>query len=89
MRALRMVFEDRIISTGLWPLCSSDFCVCDFNLWGNLEGKMYNNPRTVEALNNDIRNVAASIMTDELQHVLQGLLQQSEDCLRTKVVTSW
>jgi hypothetical protein len=40
MRALQEVFNDRIISTGLWPPRSSDLSVCDFYLWGILKGKV-------------------------------------------------
>jgi hypothetical protein len=51
MNALQEVFEDRIISTGLWPPRSQDFSGCDFYLWGNLKGKVYRNTTcTAEAL---------------------------------------
>jgi hypothetical protein len=64
-----------IISTGLWPPKSRDHSVCNFYLWGNLKEKVYrNNPCTAEALQNEIRNVNASITANELQHVSQGFL---------------
>jgi hypothetical protein len=34
MSALQVILDDRIISTGLWPLRSPDLSVCDFYLWG-------------------------------------------------------
>jgi inhibitor of nuclear factor kappa-B kinase subunit alpha len=81
--ALQEVFDDRIISTGLWPPRSPDLSVCDFYLWGNLKGKVYRNTsRTAEALQNEIRNVVASISADELQRVSQGFLRRCEACLR-------
>jgi hypothetical protein len=77
MRTLQMVFNDRIISTGLWPSRSPDLSVCDFHLWGNLGGKVYRNAlRTTETPENKIRNVVVSILIDELQRVLQGFLQR-------------
>jgi hypothetical protein len=51
MVAIRKVFEDRIISRGLWPPRSPDISFCNFYLWGNLKGKIYkNNPCSIEAL---------------------------------------
>jgi hypothetical protein len=53
MVAIREVFEDRIISRGLWSPRSPDLSFCNFYLWGNLKGKVYkNNPRSIEALQN-------------------------------------
>jgi hypothetical protein len=55
MVAIREVFEDRIISRGLWPLRYPDLSFCDFYLQGNLKGKVYkNNPCSTEALQNEI-----------------------------------
>jgi hypothetical protein len=80
---LQEVFDDRIISTGLWPPRSPDPSVCDFYLWGNLKGEVYmNTPRTAEALQNEIKSVVASISADELQRVSQGFLRRCEACLR-------
>jgi hypothetical protein len=56
MVVLCEIFGERIISWGLWPSCSPDLSVCDFYLWGKLKQNMYrNNPRTLEALENEIR----------------------------------
>jgi hypothetical protein len=83
MIALQVMFDDRIISTGLWPLRSPDLSVFYFYLWGNLKGKLYRNtPRIAEALQNEIRNVVASISADELQRVSYGFLRRCEAFLR-------
>jgi hypothetical protein len=66
--ALQEVFNDRIINTGLWPPRSLDFSVYDFHLWGDLKEKVYRNTSgNAEALQNEIRDVVASISADELQ----------------------
>jgi hypothetical protein len=76
MVAIWEVFEDRIISRGLWPPRSPDLSFCDFYHWGNLKGKVYkNNPRRTEALLNEITRVIGSIAVDELQKVLQNLFR--------------
>jgi hypothetical protein len=43
MSALQEVFDDRIITTRLWPPRSPDLSVCDFYLWGSLKGNVYRN----------------------------------------------
>jgi hypothetical protein len=71
MVAIREVFEDRITSRRLWPPRSPDFSFCDFYLWGNLKGNVYkNNPRSTEALQNEITRVIGSVTVDELQQFL-------------------
>jgi hypothetical protein len=50
---------------------------------GNLKRKVYRSaPGTAEALQNEIRNVVASVPADKLQHVSQGFLCRCEACLR-------
>jgi hypothetical protein len=79
MSALQDMFDGRNISTGFWPPRSSDLSVCEFYLWGKLKGKVCRNtPRTAEALQNEIRNVVASISADELQRVSQRFLRRYE-----------
>jgi hypothetical protein len=47
IHVLNEVFENRLISRGLWPARSPDLNPCDFYLWGNLKDKVYsNNPHT-------------------------------------------
>jgi hypothetical protein len=74
---LQEVFNDRKISTGLWPPRLPDLSVCDFYLWGNLKGKVYGNtPCPAEALQNEIRHVIALISADKLYHVSQGFVSK-------------
>jgi hypothetical protein len=74
MVIIREVFEDRIISRGLWPPRSSDLSFCNFYLWGNLKGKVYkNNSHGIEALQIEITRVIDSIAVDELQKVSHNL----------------
>jgi hypothetical protein len=48
---LNEVFENRLISRGLWPARSPDLNPCDFYLWGNLKDNVYsNNPHTLVEL---------------------------------------
>jgi hypothetical protein len=52
---------------------------------GNLKGKVYkNNPRSIEALQNEITRVIGSITVDELQKVSQNLFMRCESCLRAE-----
>jgi hypothetical protein len=75
MSALQEVYDDSIISIGLWPPRSPDLSVCDFYLWLKLKGKAYRNtPCTTEALQIEIRNVVSLISADKFQHILQGFL---------------
>jgi hypothetical protein len=88
MVAVREVFEDRIISRGLWPPRSPDLSFCDFYLWGNLKGKVYKyNPRSTEALQNGMSPVIGSITADQLQKVSHNLFMLCEKCLQAKGVT--
>jgi hypothetical protein len=41
MQALSYVFEDRIISSGIWPARSPDLNPCDFFFWGCLKDRVY------------------------------------------------
>jgi hypothetical protein len=66
--ALRKIFGERIISRGIWFPRSPDLRVCDFYLWGKLKQNVYrNNPRTLEALENEIWSVIHDITEGELQ----------------------
>lgn len=82
METIENVFSDRVISTGLWPARSPDLSACDFYLWGNLKQKVYkNNPRTVEALENEIRRAIAEITEAELRRVSLNFLRRCQVCL--------
>ena len=64
MVAIQEVFEDGIISRGLWPPRSPDPGFCNFYLWGNLKGVYKNNPHTNEALQNEITCGISSTTVD-------------------------
>jgi hypothetical protein len=40
LETLRQIFDDHVISRGLWPPCSSDLTPYDFYLWGCLKAKV-------------------------------------------------
>jgi hypothetical protein len=81
------VFEDRIISRGLWPPKSQNLIFCDFYLWGNLQGKVYkNNPHSIEALQNEITCVIGSIAVDELQNVARHFCKQKGGSISASVI---
>jgi hypothetical protein len=74
-KTLQEVFDGKIIRTALWPPGSADVSVCDFYLWGIIEGKVYRNKsHTAETLQSKIRNVIDMNIMDKLQRVLQGFI---------------
>ncbi|PSN46232.1 hypothetical protein C0J52_11390 [Blattella germanica] len=80
--ALRDVYGDKLISSGLWPSRSPDLNPCDFYLWGNLKCKVYaNNPRDWEALKENIKIEIFSINWDDLQEVSENLFRWIRSCL--------
>lgn len=79
---LHEVYDDRIISTGLWPPRSADLTYCDYYLWGYLKGKVYrNNPHTLEELKAQITRAVQCITEAELQKVSNNLFKRCEACL--------
>jgi hypothetical protein len=85
MVVIREVFEDRIISGGLWPPRSPDLSFCDFYLWGNLKGKVYKNIlHSIEALQAEIKCVIGSIAVDKLQKVSHNLFTHCKACLQAE-----
>ena len=85
MVAIQEVFEDRIVSRGLWPPRSPDLSICDYYLWGNLKQKVYkNNPRSIDSLQNEITRVIHSITVDELQRVSRNLFVRCAACLQAE-----
>ena len=51
MNKLREVFDDSVISAGVWLFYSPDLTVCEFYLWGSLNDKIYKtNPHTLDKL---------------------------------------
>jgi hypothetical protein len=85
IHVLNEVFEDRLISRGLWPARSPDLNTCDFYLWGNPKDKVYsNNPHTLVELKQRIRETISSIEVSELELVSNNLFKRLEACLRAE-----
>jgi hypothetical protein len=85
MVAIWEVFEDRIISRGLWSPRYPYLSFSEFYLWGNLKGKVYkNNPRSIEALQAEITRVIGFIAVDELKKLSHNLFIRCEACLQAE-----
>jgi hypothetical protein len=85
INVLNEVFENRLISRGLWPARSPYLNLCDFYLWGNLKDKVYsNNPRTLVELKQSIRETISSIEVSELKLVSNNIFTRLEACLRAE-----
>jgi hypothetical protein len=70
------VFENKMISRGLWPARSKDLYPCEFYLWGNLKDKVYsNNPHTLVELKQSIRETISSIEVTELKLVSNNIFK--------------
>jgi hypothetical protein len=79
------VFEDRLISRGLWPARSPDLNPYDFYLLGNLKDEVYSsNPHTLVELKQSIRETISSIEVSELKLVSNSIFQRLEECLRAE-----
>jgi hypothetical protein len=82
---LNEVFEDRLISRGLWPARSPDLNPRDFYLWGNLKDKVFsNNPHTLVELKQSIRETVSSIEVSEMKLVSNNIFKRLEACLRAE-----
>ncbi|PSN46547.1 hypothetical protein C0J52_19601, partial [Blattella germanica] len=85
MREIVDVFEDRIVSRGLWSPRSPDINPCDFYLWGKLKSVVYaNNPHTLDELKENIRQEIRNISRDELLKVSANVLKRCEACLNAR-----
>jgi hypothetical protein len=74
MQALSGVFEDRIISSGIWPTRSPDLNPSYFFFWGCLKGKVYScNPQMEKELKDDICREISDIPAEHLQKVNPNL----------------
>jgi hypothetical protein len=83
INVLNEVFEDRLISRGLWPARSPDLNPCDFYLWGNLKDKVYsNNHHTLDELKQSIRETSTSIEASEVKLVSNNIFKRLEAFLR-------
>jgi inhibitor of nuclear factor kappa-B kinase subunit alpha len=85
INVLNKVFEDRLISRGLWPARSPDLNPCDFYLWGNLKDKVYSsNPHTLVELKQSIHETVSSIKVSKLKLVSNNIFKRFEVCLRAE-----
>jgi hypothetical protein len=73
MQALSDDFRDRIISSDIWPACSSDLNPCDFLFWNCLKDKVYNSNPQMEELNENVHREIANILAEQLQRLNQNL----------------
>ena len=73
---LRPIFEDRIISGGanvVWPPRSCDLTPLDYYLRGAVQDKCYaDNPETIEALKDNIREAIGEIQLHTTVNVLKN-----------------
>jgi hypothetical protein len=69
---------ERVISKffpNFWPARSPDLAPCDYFLWGYLKSLVYaSQPRTLEALCNEITRCAATITPQQMQSAVDHLL---------------
>jgi hypothetical protein len=85
INVLNEVFENILISRGLWPARSLDLNPCDCYLWGNLKDKVYsNNPRTLVEFKESIRETISSIEVSELKLLSNNIFKRLEACLRAE-----
>ena len=78
-------FKDRIISKNFWPPRSPDLTPADFFLWVLLKSKVYKNtPRTIEQLQDAIRQEIEAASVDTLGIVFQNLEKRIQVCLDVK-----
>lgn len=85
MDAIDEIFGERVISRRLWPARSPDLNPCDFYLWGMLKDRVYvNNPRTLDALKENIRGEINAITREELQRVSNNFFSRCQACIRAE-----
>ena len=85
LQDIEAVFDDRVISKGLWPPRSPDLTLCDFYLWGTLKNKDYrNNPHTMDELKNNITTEMRNITQQELMRVNDNFIRRCQECLNAE-----
>lgn len=67
-----------------WPPYSPDLNPCDFFLWGYIKDKVYkNNPKTMEELQNAIREEFSTIQPDLLKKVTDNFIVRIRHVIST------
>jgi hypothetical protein len=85
MNGINQVFDDRVVSRGLWPPRSPDLNSCYFFLWGRLKDKVYvKNPHTLDELKSSIRVEISHITREELRRVAGNIFRRCEACLQAE-----
>lgn len=81
---LRTKFRNRIISRFgdiHWPARSCDLSPLDYFLWGNVKDRCYSNdPRTINALKENIRQAIREIEPQTIDNVLQNWVKRMDYC---------
>lgn len=85
MSKLRDIFPGKLISKFgdiAWPPRSPDLTPCDFFLWGYLKSKVYcNNPRTISALQENIRREINAIPQALCSRVIANMRVRLQECV--------
>jgi len=85
MRFLSDVFDDRIISKGIWPPRSPDLSPPDFYVWGAAKANVYKDrPQSIQDLRMAITNYVSSIPQATLLVVSQNMQRRIGLCLTQK-----
>ena len=86
MTIVRNMFPEHLISRFgdvLWPSCSPDLSTCDFFLWGYLKSCVYTHkPRTLNDLEEAIRQEIRLIDRQLLAHVMDDFKKRVENCIQ-------
>ena len=81
LRFLEDIYEDRVISKGIWPARSPDLTPLDFFLWGYLKGRVYkNNPQTIDELKAAITLEIQGILQITLHKTFENMMKRARKC---------
>ncbi len=76
MHFLRKFFNERLISSNLWPPHSPNLSPLDFFLWGYLKNSVYmTSPRNPEELKGNIAQEIENIDQKTLKHVFLNFMK--------------
>jgi hypothetical protein len=81
MQALYDIFEDKIISSGIWPVRSPNLNPCDFSFWGCLKDNVYNINPPKEEIKENVHKEIANIAAEDLQRVNQNVFHWCKEYL--------
>ncbi len=83
MAVFKSFFDDRLISSGLWPPRSPDLSPLDYFLWGYLKDQVYSPvPATLEVLKANIVSEIDRIPFSILQCVINNAIKCSQTCIQ-------